>query len=186
MKNHSLIGARFGRLEVVAKHPIRDKHGRVLWNCLCDCGNTSYGVFPDNLISGRTQSCGCLQRERASEIHTTHGERKNERKSPELAAYWHAKKRCNNPNSKDYKNYGGRGIEFHFTSFEEFLSCVGRRPSANHSLDRIDNNGHYEAGNVRWATDKEQYCNRRVRTIEDFTTEELQAELQRRLESPSA
>ena len=73
-----------------------------------------------------------------------------------------AKKRCNDPTSK---NYGARGIKFLFISVEEgtryLFQTIGPRPSDKYSLDRIDNNAHYEKGNLRWATDSEQVRNRR-------------------------
>jgi hypothetical protein len=95
--------------------------------------------------------------------------------TPEYGAYQDAKQRCTNPNIKSYENYGGRGIEFRFASFEEFLEALktpdnptGLRPvgelengRALYSLDRIDNDGHYERGNIRWATKPQQQQNRR-------------------------
>lgn len=81
--------------------------------------------------------------------------------TPELRAFNSARTRCKNEHSAVYAYYGGRGIEFRFTSFDEFFEELGERPTAAHSLDRINNNGHYEKGNVRWATAKEQQNNRR-------------------------
>jgi len=64
-----------------------------------------------------------------------------------------------NPNKTDYEHYGGRGIEFRFKSFEEWFKEVGKKPSSGHTIDRINNDGHYEVGNVRWATVTEQNHN---------------------------
>lgn len=76
-----------------------------------------------------------------------------------------AKSRCNNPNELAYKNYGGRGIKFLFATLDEFAAWVlynlGPRPGTEYSLDRIDNNRHYEPGNLRWATRTEQARNKR-------------------------
>lgn len=72
--------------------------------------------------------------------------------------------RCTNTTRPAYSNYGGRGItvcERWKKSFEDFLADVGERPSLGHSLDRIDNDGNYEAGNVRWATRTQQMRNAR-------------------------
>ena len=77
-----------------------------------------------------------------------------------------AKQRCTNTSLPCYKNYGGRGIEFRFDSVEQatdwVIEHIGYRPSSKHSIDRIDVNGHYEAGNLRWATSKEQANNKRA------------------------
>jgi hypothetical protein len=99
-------------------------------------------------------------------MNVTHGATKGrgqgKKLPPEYNSYMAAKMRCRNPNYEHYQCYGGRGIEFRFSSFQEFLACVGPKPSKRHSLDRYpDKNGHYEAGNLRWATKKQQTKNRR-------------------------
>jgi len=79
----------------------------------------------------------------------------------EYHAYYDAKRRCEDQTSDCYKYYGGRGIQFRFTSFKQFIRSVGPKPSPELSLDRINNDGHYEPGNVRWATREQQLENRR-------------------------
>jgi len=75
--------------------------------------------------------------------------------------YHDAKRRCINPKHTKYKDYGGRGIEFRFNSFEEWLNYIGPRPD-NFEQDRLDNNGHYEVGNVKWVSIPEQQKNKRI------------------------
>lgn len=82
-------------------------------------------------------------------------------KSFEYLAYIRAKKRCTNPKAHNYRYYGGRGIQFRFSSFVEWFAELGKRPSTDHTPDRIDSNGHYERGNVKWSTHSEQMLNRR-------------------------
>lgn len=126
-----------------------------MWRCACRCGNTVL-VRANSISSGNTISCGCQRGKK-----TKHGGKG----TPEYEAYHAAKRRCHRPTLEQYRNYGGRGIEFRFTCFEHFLSCVGQRPSPDYSLDRIDNDGHYEPGNVRWATVVAQANNRRTNVV---------------------
>jgi hypothetical protein len=73
--------------------------------------------------------------------------------------------RCIDPKNKSYPNYGGRGITVcaRWFVFELFLEDMGMKPTPEHSLDRINNDGNYEPSNVRWATRKEQAANKRPR-----------------------
>lgn len=86
---------------------------------------------------------------------------------PEYSAWASMLTRCNNPRRPQYQSYGGRGISVceRWSKFENFLADVGQRPSASHSLDRINNDGNYEPGNVRWATVEEQQNNRTVSAL---------------------
>jgi len=144
-------GERYHMLSVVS-YAGKNKHGQPMWNCACDCGNT-HVVSGNRLQTNTTKSCGCWK----SEIKRTHGKSGTK----EYSAYLDAKDRCNNNNSQVYSYYGDRGIEFRFDSFEEFYAELGDAPEPTYSLDRIDNNGHYEAGNVRWASKSDQVKNRR-------------------------
>jgi|GEM_PF-6650380 len=115
----------------------------------------------------------------------THGAalRVDGKRWPEYEAYISAKGRCTNPKDGSYINYGGRGIEFRYISFEQFIADIGRRPNSRYTLERKNNNGHYEVGNCKWATMKEQLKNRRKglrRRIEHFTDAELLSECSRR------
>ncbi len=81
-------------------------------------------------------------------------------RTPIYTSYREAKSRCKNPRHSDYPNYGGRGIQFRFSSVTELFDTIGDRPPEM-TLDRINPDGHYEVGNVRWASAKEQANNRR-------------------------
>jgi len=167
-----ISGRLFGRLIAVA--PIRRAKERGYnWFCLCSCG-TFVTVLGSNLLRGRTKSCGCLNREKASQSikriplskrmsSLSHGHTKGGHRTPEYSSYAGAKKRCNNSNTPNYADYGGRGIKFLFKSFEEGYAELGERPEPKYlfSVNRINNDGNYEAGNVEWATNEEQLKNRR-------------------------
>ncbi len=96
---------------------------------------------------------------------TAHGHRRKGKSSPTYVSWLGMKQRCYNTKNKDYEGYGGRGIRVYFGwtgpgGFEEFLVDVGKRPSRKHTLDRIDPDGHYEPGNVRWASKSVQNSNK--------------------------
>jgi hypothetical protein len=131
-----------------------------LWICLCSCGVQK--AIRHGLLVGRrrVRSCGCLQRDTARKRKTTHGGSR----TPEYRILHHMIQRCTNQNDQDYPDYGGRGIcvcPRWLSSFADFLSDVGPRPSAEHEIDRINNNGHYEPGNVRWVSHQRNCRNRR-------------------------
>lgn len=83
----------------------------------------------------------------------------------ERRAWVNMRSRCNNPNTPNYSRYGGRGIKVLYSSFDEFFADIGPRPSPKHSVDRIDNDGHYQVGNCRWATRSEQNNNTSVNNV---------------------
>lgn len=132
--------------------------------CNCDCGTVGFVAKGYNVRKGFTKSCGCARAIFVSRNRAVHGDSRRSGKAPEFDAWARMLYRCFNPNSKNYKDYGGRGITVcaEWTdSYEAFLAHIGRRPSAAHQLDRIQNSGNYEPGNIRWATRKEQCRNRR-------------------------
>jgi hypothetical protein len=157
-----LRGLRFGKLTV--DHLSSTQRG-LWWACRCDCGSQSV-VFAASLLSGNTTTCGCLKRDILLARNTTHGQSR----TPEYQAWNGIITRTENADRSDYANYGGRGIkmcarwrhgEDGKSGFECFLADMGPRPSPGHSIDRIDVEGHYEAGNCRWATKREQMGNKR-------------------------
>ena len=83
--------------------------------------------------------------------------------TPEYQAWHDMKRRCFNHNTKQYLDWGGRGITVcdRWLDFENFLADMGSRPTSKHSLDRIDNDGDYSAENCKWATKAEQQNNKR-------------------------
>lgn len=163
-----LTGRSFSRLTVISF--AESRKSKALWNCLCQCGRLTI-VVSGNLNSGVTKSCGCLQKERSSiatiALNISKG-RRSALRTKTNRSYAAAKDRCTNPKNNQWKNYGGRGIEFRFSSFAEFIADVGECPSRNMSIDRKETNGHYEAGNLKWSTAVEQTRGRRNTILVPF------------------
>jgi hypothetical protein len=148
-------GRRFGRWTVIVAGGPTSK-----WGCKCDCG-TVRSVYAPDLRAGKSKSCGCLRNEITAARSYRHGYALGRRRTPEYQAWHDMKRRCENPQHNRYADWGGRGIGVRFQNFGQFLNDVGPRPSPQHSIDRIDNDGDYAPGNVRWATSSEQRRNQR-------------------------
>lgn len=150
------IGATFGRLTVVDVAP----RSRV--SCKCSCGNQHVAIA-GNLLSGRTRSCGCIRRENNN--HITHGKTGSLTHTRWLVM----RRRCSNPKTTGYENYGGRGIKVceRWADYSSFLADMGECPPGM-TIDRIDSDGNYEPENCRWATKLTQARNTRANHVLEF------------------
>lgn len=151
-----LTGARFGKLTVLGPGAVVRSNRR--WVCACDCGGSSepYGF---GLKNGTTTSCGCVGRERLT-LRTTHGGSR----SVEHRLGGSMCQRCSNPKHPSYEYYGGAGVTVDQRwlgkeGFANFLADMGRRPSASHSLDRVNSKFGYSPRNCKWSTRVEQNNN---------------------------
>jgi hypothetical protein len=157
-KPRDIAGKRFGLLTA-------QRFGRVGANRYavglfkCDCG-AEKEISTKRLCSADPpESCGC--RSVATRKQTVHGHAKE--RTPEYQSWSAMKERCLRKNHPHFASYGGRGIQVcdRWMSFEAFLADMGPRPSAEYSLERVGNDGHYEPSNCVWATAREQIENRR-------------------------
>lgn len=166
-----LVGHQFGLLIVIAFAEKRGTQGQPHWRCSCDCGGTSI-VAGNNLKSGATTSCGCVGRAKREAANLKHGAGRRAAKTPEYIVWKAMHQRCENPRSRDYPNYGGRGIAVcaRWNDFAAFIADMGPRP-AGLTIDRINNDGNYEPTNCRWTTRAQQNANKRPRHPELETRE---------------
>lgn len=155
-------GKTQGSLTVMAESG-RDKHGNVLWLCECECGAKVHKS--NNNLNGGAKTCSTACGVAASNKRRA---RHGMWKSKEYSTWRGLRARCLDPNNGAYNSYGGRGISVHpawagSDGFDAFYADVGPAPAGNRvSLDRIDNDGNYEPGNVRWSNPKQQALNKRT------------------------
>jgi len=175
-----LTGKRFGSWYVqhrTALEPGAPPH----WTCLCVCGQVR-SVSGPNLRNGLTKSCGCEKEARRAEARSFDYR-------TEHPMYWRWQgiiQRCHHPNVPNYRRYGGRGIsvcdrwrfgENGASGFQCFLSDVGEPAFQGASIDRIDNDGNYEPGNVRWADSTQQVRNSSLTKLNEIAVSEIKAKL---------
>lgn len=162
-KFNDLTGMTFGRLKVIEQNGrTSDRH--ILWKCKCECGKFT-NVSSRELRSGKTKSCGCLQKDKIREMRYRHGDRNSR-----LYSVWKTmKKRCENKNCKSYKWYGAKGVsvcdEWHdYSAFKKWALDNGYDEKAEKgecTIDRINPYGDYEPSNCKWVSMAEQARNKR-------------------------
>lgn len=151
-------GKMYGQLRAVRPLDQRDSKGHVVWECACACGAV-VNLVGSLLSRGNYQSCGCQRVKHRLIDH------------PLYSTWCQIRYRVNTPSAPAYPLYGGRGISYspRWDDFRLFLADVGERPDNPEgwtsrkpywTLDRIDPDGNYEPGNIRWATPSEQTRNR--------------------------
>jgi hypothetical protein len=179
-----LIGKTFGALRVERRDVDRPRGAGLpsYWVCRCQCGAIK-SIAQTSLKRGDSRSCGCLR----AQVSTTHGLASIKKgRDPRYAVLYGMLDRCHNPNSASYDRYGGRGIkvcdrwrfgEGGLHGAQCFIADMGPRPSPKHSIERLNNDGHYEPGNCAWATALEQNRNSRRVKIGPAKATEIRAAL---------
>lgn len=152
-----VIGQKYGRYTVLSEAERAKRLRRVL--CRCDCG-TERVVLLGSLRSGHTKSCGCLRDELATEQGRTHGHSWTPTWKIWIGMLARCSEKARGVSAARYFERGIRVCE-RWRSFENFLADMGERPDGM-QIDRIDNDGNYEPGNCRWATQRQNCRNRRT------------------------
>jgi hypothetical protein len=140
VKRINLTGLRQGRLRV-----LREEGSYAI--CECDCG-TVKTILRHNVRAGYTQSCGCLQKNRARQANVTHGA-----SHTQLYSVWQAMKaRCYGTTTRHYKWYGAKGIIVceKWQTYEGFFEDMGESYKPGLTLDRINSSKNYQPDNCRW------------------------------------
>lgn len=166
---YDLKGMKFGYWDVIRREDNRSQSS--YWLCRCECGNEKI-IAANSLRLGMSKSCGCKKGTLISKNRTRHGDVN----SKEYGAWSMIKGRCYNPKNNRYKSYGARGIKMcdrWLNSYSNFLEDMGRCPSIELSLDRINNDLNYCKDNCRWATDYEQMNNTTRNTHIEYKGERL-------------
>ncbi len=159
-RKNDYTGKKFGKWTVIGKAPNHITCGGYpvsMWDCVCECG-TRRAVRGNDLRLGKSVSCGCsLVENPTARKHGAAG-------SHLYKVYYGMKARCYNPNNKNYKHYGGRGIEIckEWQSFEAFAEWADKSGYAEGlTIERKDVNGDYCPQNCCWITQREQTWNKR-------------------------
>lgn len=159
-------GEKFGRLTVISEVARKLNSRAVLFSC--DCGKLKEIRLQDVLL-GKTTSCGCFNRENAARRHTTHGRSKD----PVYRVWASMVERCSDPACRYYPRYGGRGIEVcdEWLTFENFIRDMGERPKGEtrYTVERINNSLGYSKLNCKWATYVEQANNKSSNVMITFS-----------------
>lgn len=169
--NHvkSMVGLVFGRL-VVIERAGSNRHGKVTWKCLCNCG-VELVVVGTSLRSNVCRSCGCLRRElmilrSRTGLARKHGHARKNAHSKTYTAWSSMLQRCTNPNATNYRYYGGANPPIivcrRWRTFKNFYLDMGKCPEGA-SLGRLKDTGDYKPGNAQWMTRAEQGVERRRR-----------------------